>query len=230
MQYQLDTFVSSLNEFWVQLIHFIPKLLAVVVILFFGWLIAKLVRAALKRLLVLTQFDKFAQKSGLESFMSHGSFNLTLSGIISQVVYWLVILLFVITGANALGLREVAVLLQQLASYLPHIIVAILVLIFGTLLARFVNRLVFAWLYSIKFSNALAISTSAEYGIQILAIFVALEQLGIGLQLIHSLFVIVFGAFFLALALAFGLGGREWAAKTIAEMEAKKKQSQKKEQ
>ena len=71
---------------------------------------------------------------------------------------------------------------------------------------------------------ALAVSTSAEYGIQILAIFVALEQLGIGTQLIHSLFIIVFGAVFLALALAFGLGGREWAAKVIAEMDAKKKQ------
>lgn len=226
MQYQLDTFVSSLNEFWVQLIHFVPRLLAVIVILFFGWLIAKLARAAVKRLLVLTQFDKFAQKSGLESFMNHGNLNVTLSGIISQVVYWLVILLFVITGANALGLTEVAVLLQQLASYLPRIIVAILVLIFGTLLARFVNRLVFAWLHSIKFNNALTISTSAEYGIQILAVFVALEQLGIGMQLIHSLFVIVFGAFFLALALAFGLGGRDWAAKTIAEADAKKKVSQ----
>ncbi|MBX9676251.1 MAG: hypothetical protein CTY37_01855 [Methylotenera sp.] len=224
MQYQIDTFISSLNEFWVQLIHFIPKLLAVIVILFFGWLFAKLARAGVKRLLVLTHFDKAAQKSGLEAFINHGNFNVTLSGIISQVVYWLVILLFVITGANALGLTEVAVLLQQLASYLPHIIVAILVLIFGTLLARFVNRLVFAWLYSIKFSHALTVSTSAEYGIQILAIFVALEQLGIGMQLIHSLFIIVFGAFFLALALAFGLGGREWAAKVIAEMDAKKKQ------
>ena len=224
MQYQLDTFVSSLNQFWLQLVHFVPKLLAVIVILFLGWLIAKLARSAVKRLLVLTQFDKAAQKSGLEAFINHGNFNVTLSGIISQVVYWLVILLFVITGANALGLSEVAVLLQQLASYLPHIIVAILVLIFGTLLARFVNRLVFAWLYSIKFSHALTVSTSAEYGIQILAIFVALEQLGIGMQLIHSLFIIVFGAFFLALALAFGLGGREWAAKVIAEMDAKKKQ------
>jgi len=131
-------------------------------------------------------------------------------------------LFFVITGANALGLSEVAVLLQQLASYLPRIIVAILVVIFGTLLARFVNRLVFAWLYSIKFTNALSVSTSAEYGIQILAIFVALEQLGIGMQLIHSLFVIVFGAFFLTLAIAFGLGGKDWAAKRIQDLEAKK--------
>ena len=165
MQYQFDTFMISLNQFWIQIINFFPKLLAVVVILFFGWIIAKLVRVAVKRMLELMHFDKFAKKSGLEAFMSHADFNLTLSGIISQVVYWLVITLFILTGADTLGLKAVAILFQQLASYLPLIIVAILVLIFGTLLARFINRLVFAWLYSIKFERALALSTSAEYGI-----------------------------------------------------------------
>ena len=223
MQYQLDIFINSLNQFWLDLVHFLPKLLAVIVILFFGWLLAKLARAAVKRTLELMQFDKFAQKSGLEAFMNHGNLSLSLSGIISHVVYWLVILMFIITGSNMLGLNEVSLLMQQLASYLPHIIVAILVLIFGTLLARFVNRLVFAWLYGIKFERALEISTSVEYGIQILAIFVALEQLGIGTQLINSLFIIVFGALFLALAIAFGLGGKDWAAKVIEDFNKSKK-------
>ena len=215
MQYQLDIFVDSLNQFWLQMVNFVPKLLAVLVILFFGWLVAKLVRSGVKRVLDLTQFDQLSQKTGLEAFMNSGNFNLTLSGVISQVIYWLVILLFVITGANALELPAVASLLQQLASYLPHIVVAILVVVFGTLFARFINRLVFAWLHSIKFEHALPVSTSAEYGIQIMAIFIALEQLGIGMQLIHSLFTIVFGALFLALAIAFGLGGKDWAAKVI---------------
>ena len=223
MQYQLDIFINSLNQFWLDLVHFLPKLLAVIVILFFGWLLAKLARAAVKRTLELMQFDKFARKSGLEAFMNHGNLSLSLSGIISHVVYWLVILMFIITGSNMLGLNEVSLLMQQLASYLPHIIVAILVLIFGTLLARFVNRLVFAWLYGIKFERALEISTSVEYGIQILAIFVALEQLGIGTQLINSLFIIVFGALFLALAIAFGLGGKDWAAKVIEDFNKSKK-------
>lgn len=222
MQYQVDIFLESLNQFWLQLVNFVPRLLAVLVILFFGWIVAKLVRSAVKRLLELMQFDQFARKSGLEAFMNSGNIHVTLSGIISQVVYWLVILLFVITGANALELSAVAGLLQQLATYLPHIIVAILILVFGTLLARFMNRIVFAWLHSIKFPQALAVSTSTEYGIQILAVFVALEQLGIGMQLIYSLFVIVFGAVFLALAIAFGLGGKDWAAKVIADMQERK--------
>jgi len=223
MQYQIDIFLTSLNEFWGQIATFFPKLLAVMVILFFGWICAKVACIGVKRILEFTQFDKFADKSGLEAFLQHSEFDLTLSGIIGQVIYWLVILLFVITGANTLGLNEVAGMLHQLANYLPKIIVAILVMIFGTLLARFVNRLVFAWLHGIKFEGALAISTSAEYGIQIFALFVALEQLDIGTQLLTALFVIIFGAIFLALAIAFGLGGKDWAARIIENIQANKK-------
>jgi hypothetical protein len=223
MQYQIDIFLTSLNEFWTQIAIFFPKLLAVIVILLFGWICAKVACIGVKRILELTHFDKFADKSGLEAFMQHSEFNLTLSGVISMVVYWLVILLFIITGANTLGLTEVAEMLHHLANYLPKIIIAILVLIFGTLLARFINRLVFAWLHGIKFEGALAISTSAEYAIQIFALFVALEQLDIATQLITALFVIIFGAVFLALAIAFGLGGKEWAARIINEMHTRNK-------
>jgi hypothetical protein len=219
MQTQLDIFVASLNEFWMQIATFVPKLLAVIVILFLGWVVAKLARAGILRLLRFAHFDSIAQKSGLESFLQQGDVQLTLSGIISEIVYWLVILMFVITGANMLGLNEVSGILIGLAGYLPHIIIAILVLIFGTLLARFINRLVFAWLHSIKFQGALLVSTSAEYLVQVFVLFVALEQLNIGTQLLTALFVIVVGAVFLALAIAFGLGGKEWAAKVIQDMQ-----------
>ena len=223
MQNQIDIFLMSLNDFWGQVATFFPKLLAVIVILFFGWLCAKAACVIVKRILGFLRFDQFADKSGLEHFLSHSGVDLTLSGVISMVVYWLVILLFVVTGANSLGLTEVAGMLNSLANYLPRIIVAILILIFGTLLARFVNRLVFAWLHGIKFEGALAISTTAEYAIQIFALFVALEQLGIGTQLLTALFVIVFGAVFLALAIAFGLGGREQAARIIDQLDKSKK-------
>ncbi|OIQ85058.1 hypothetical protein GALL_331040 [mine drainage metagenome] len=222
MQDQINIFLGSLNQFWLQVINFLPRLLAVVVILFAGWLIARASKAGTRRLLELAHFDKIASRSGLEAFLKHDEIDLTLAGIISQVVYWMVILLFIITAANALGLNEVSRMLQALAGYLPEVIVAILVMIFGTLLGRFVNRLVFTWLYGINFSGALAVSTSAEYAIQIFALFVALEQLGLGTKILTALFVIVFGAISLALAIAFGLGGREWAADIIASIRAGK--------
>ncbi len=221
MQNQVDLFLSALNEYWHQVISVFPKLLAVFTMLIIGWGIALLVRFAVKRFLKWVNFDRYTGKSGLEHYFKNDQFDVSLSGIISQIIFWLVILLFVITGANILGMTELANMLHQLANYLPRIILAIVILIFGTILSRFINRLVFAWLHSIKFDGALVVSTSAEYLVQFFAIFVALEQLNIGTQLITALFVIMLGSVFLALAIAFGLGGKEWAAEILKKRQNK---------
>ena len=96
-------------------------------------------------------------------------------------------------------------------------------LVFGTLLARAVNRMVFAYLKNIGVDGALTISTVTEYAIQLFVVFVALEQLGIGTQMLAMAFAITFGAVSLALALAFGLGGKDWAAGVIDRWANKKK-------
>jgi small-conductance mechanosensitive channel len=139
----------------------------------------------------------------------------SLAGIIAEVVYWLILLVVAVSVANSLGLHAVAELLNRAAVYLPNVIVAILVLVFGTLLARFLNRLVFAWLTRIKAPNALSVSTGAEYGVEAFALFIALEQLGVGTRLVTAAFSLAFGGLCLALALAFGLGGRDWASRVI---------------
>jgi len=223
MEQQLDVFVSSLNAFWGEIAAFFPKLLAALVLLFVGWIVAKLVRSGVKRLLAIAHFEALAQKSGIEEFLKHGELNMTLSGIISEVSYWLVILIVIVTVSSSLGLQAVADLFNKVALFLPNIIVAILVLLFGTLMARVFNRLIFAWLNNLGVTGALTISTIAEYVVQIFAVFVALEQLNIGTQLMTAAFIILFGSVCLALALAFGLGGREWAADVIAKVSAKNK-------
>ena len=215
MQQQLDIFLSSFNAVIAQLADFLPKLLAALVLLFAGWIIAKLVRSGIKRLLILAHFDRLAEKTGVEEFLKHGDMHITLAGVISEVSYWLVLLIVLVTVSSGLGLHAVADLFNRVVLYLPNIIVAVLIIIFGTLLARFINRMVFAWLRNLGVDGALTISTISEYGVQVFAVFVALEQLAIGTQLLTTAFAILFGAICLALALAFGLGGRDWAARTI---------------
>jgi hypothetical protein len=115
----------------------------------------------------------------------------------------------------------VADLFNKIVLYIPNIIVAILVLVFGVLVARFINRMVFAYLNNMGVQGALTISTLAEYGVIIFVVFVALEQLAIGTTLLTAAFQIGFGAIGLAFALAFGLGGREWAAGVIKKLTEK---------
>jgi len=221
MSQQIDIFLASLQTFWSEIATFAPKLLAALILLFIGWLLARLLRSGLQRLLKAFDFDNLAQKSGLEALANSGGVALSLSGLIGGLVYWLVILVVAVSVTNSLGLTTVAELLNRVVLYLPNVLVAILVMLFGTLLARFVNRLVFTWLNGIKAPNALFMSTAAEYMVQIFAFFLALEQLDIGTQLVTAAFSIAFGGLVLALALAFGLGGRDWAAARIKDWSGK---------
>jgi hypothetical protein len=162
-----------------------------------------------------------AERSGLEALVKQAGVDLSLAGIIAGTTYWLVLLVVAVSAANSLGLDALAGLANKVILYLPKVVVAILILVFGTLIARVVNRLVFAWLNNAKFPAALTVSTGVEYAVQIFALFLALEQLEIGTALLTVAFSIVFGGIVLALSLAFGLGGREWAADHIKEWSKK---------
>lgn len=212
---QIDLFLISLQTFWGQIALFMPKLLAAALLLLAGWLLARLLRAGVKRALSALGFSHMAEKSGLEALVKQGGIDLSLAGIIAGAIYWLVLLVVAVSAANSLGLDSVASLANKVILYLPNVVVAILILVFGTLFARVLNRLVFAKLNSNKFPGALSVSTSTEYAVQIFALFLALEQMGIGTTLLTVAFIIVFGGFVLTLALAFGLGGRDWAADRI---------------
>ena len=221
MQQQLDIFVASLTSFWTQLASFVPQLLAALVLLFLGWLFANLLRSGLAKLLDVLKFDELALKTGIEAFLKQGNIHISLSRLLANLVYWLVILVVIVTVANSLGLHAVAELFNRVVLYLPNIIVAILVLVFGILIARFINRLVFAYLNNIGVEGALTISTFSEYAVVVFVVFMALEQLQIGTQLLTAAFQIAFGAIGLAFAIAFGLGGRDWAAGIIKKISEK---------
>ncbi len=223
MPQQFDIFVASLTSLTTELAGFLPKLFAALILLFIGWIIAKLMRTAVTHVLKIAHFDSLSEKSGIEAFLKQGNINISLSKILSEVVYWLIVMIVVVTVANSLGLHMVADLFNKVVLYIPNIIVAILVLVFGTLLSRFINRVVFAYLNNIGVEGSLTISTISEYAVQIFVVFVALEQLQIGTQLLTAAFQIGFGAVAFAFALAFGLGGRDWAAGVIQKMTANNK-------
>jgi len=220
---QVDVFMASFTTFWTQLASFVPQLIAALVLLFIGWILAKLARSGVRRLLTTLKFDKITEKSGLEAFMQHAELELSLAGVISNLVYWLIILVMIVTVANSLGLQMVADLFNKVVLYIPNVIVAILVLVFGTILARFINRLVFAWLSNTEFDAALTVSTFSEYAMMVFVFFIAMEQLQIANELLTAAFIIAFGAVGLAFAIAFGMGAKDWASRVIEKITEHKK-------
>jgi small-conductance mechanosensitive channel len=219
---QIDIFVASLTSFWTQLASFIPQLIGAILALVLGWMLAKVARSGVMRLLTLLKFDRATEKSGLEAFMKHAELEVSVASVIGNLIYWLIILVMIVTVANSLGLQMVADLFNKVVLYIPNVIVSILVLVFGTILARFINRLVFAWLNNMEFEGALTVSTFSEYSMMVFVFFIAMEQLQIANELLTSAFIIAFGAVGLAFAIAFGLGAKDWASKVIEKMMEKK--------
>jgi len=219
----IDIFLASLSDSLTEVTHFLPRLLVAIVVLILGWMLAKVTRAGIMRLLTLLKFDRATEKSGLESFLKHAEMEVSIASIIGNLAYWMIILLMIVTVANSLGLQMVADLFNKVVLYIPNVIVAILVLVFGTILARFINRMVFAWLNNVEFSGALTVSTFSEYAMMVFVFFMAMEQLQIANELLTAAFIIAFGAVGLAFAIAFGLGAKDWAARETEEHVAQKK-------
>lgn len=201
--------------FWNQLAAFAPRLLATLIILVAGYLLARVVRSLMGRLLALLRFEVLSDKSGIDQFMKDGGIDLNLREILTLIVYWLVLLLTFLVAANSLGLQVVAELFTRVALFVPNILVAILVLVSGTMLARFIGGMVLAFMRNMAIEGAETLAKLATWALLIFVAFVALEQLKIGMEILSSAFRLAFGAICLALALAFGLGGKDRAAELV---------------
>ncbi len=204
--------VESLQTFWLQLIAFLPRVIAALLLLFAGWIVAKLLRRATIRFLKMVRLDVAAEKAGIEDFLLQGGVRYTAVTLIAGLIYWFVLMAVILAVLNSLGLGAAAALFNRIVLYLPNVLVATLVLLFGTLLGRFVRTALFTYLNNMGVEGAPFISHVAQWAIVIFVVSIALEQLSIGGAILVSAFQILFGAVCLALALAFGLGGRRWAA------------------
>ena len=213
-----ETYVESLRLFLLQLSEVLPKLAGAVVVLIVGWLVARIVRRLATRLLKLIRVDVLAEKSGIEDFLLRGGVRYTTVTLIASMVYWFILFIFALAALNSMGLSTAAEVLHKVILYIPNVVVAVLLLMFGTVFAKFIQGVSFTYLSNIGISGAHLVSVIAQWAIIVFVVSATLEQLSIGGQILISAFQIAFGALCLALALAFGLGGKDWAAKILDKM------------
>lgn len=218
MPEQLRAFLDSLETFWRNLSVFLPQIVGSFVLLILGWLVAKLLRKVALKFLKFVRLDVAAEKSGVDDFLVKGGVPYTTTTIVANLIYWFILFTVMLALLNSLGLQSAADLFNRIILYIPNVIVAVLVLMFGALFARFIKGVTFTYLSNIGITGADVMSTIAQWAILVFVFSVALEQLDIGGQILVSAFQIAFGALCLALALAFGLGGKEWAAHILEKL------------
>jgi small-conductance mechanosensitive channel len=200
-----STLLGPLQNALSTFLSYIPQLIGAVVILIIGYIVAKVLQAVVGRVLQAVGFDGWMEKGGIKQFFDRAETNQTPHSILGKLVFWFVFIIALTMAADALGIPQVSAVLGQLIAYIPNIIAAILILILAALLANFVSGIV----RGATGSGLLA--SVARYAIIVYAAFAALTQLGIAVQLTANTFLILLGSIGLAVALAFGIGGRDVA-------------------
>lgn len=205
----------SLKDFWSQFVAIAPSLITALLLLGAGWVGAKLLRRLTIRILTFLRVDLLAEKSGIEDFLLRGGVRYTTVTLLGGVVYWLFLLAIVLALLNGLGLGAAERLFDRVILFIPNVVVAIVVLMFGSLFANALRGVVASYLNNIGVEGAEGIAAMTRYAILIFVVSVALEQLALESRVIVAGFEIAFGGLCLALAIAFGLGGRDWAARVL---------------
>ena len=214
--------VEPVREMLTRLIGYLPTLLGALVILIVGWIVAKVIRGIVNRLLKVIRFDKLADKAGISEILSKGGFKATTGEVLSGLVYWLVIIMVLVIVVNALGLPQASDVLESLFAYIPNVIAAIFVLVIGMFLANFVSGIVRTAAGNANLPKPEVLAGISRWAIIIFAATISLRELGIAPLLVTTTFNILFGGVCLALALAFGLGGKDAAAKYIEQLQKKR--------
>ena len=211
----VDMLLESLRALLTQVSAFLPRLAIAIAVLIAGWLVAKLARFAVARGLRAINFNVLTERAGIDGFLQQGGLRSDTTGIFGLLVYWLVILAACLIAFDSVGLTYIVDLLGKVVLFVPKIIVALLIVTFGAYFARFVASAVITYCKNVGIQDAPLLGTLAQYAIMAFVVLIALDQVAVGGAIIRESFLVILAGVVLALALAFGLGGKDWAAERL---------------
>jgi uncharacterized oligopeptide transporter (OPT) family protein len=201
-----DRFQDSVSSVFRQTL---PALIGALVILFAGYLLAKLLEKFTERGLRRIRLNYLLERGGVTQAVERSGTHVNPTRVLANLIFWLVMFTVLVLAANTLGLDSLANVVSTLVSYIPSVIAAIVIILVGIVLGGFVGGLIGASAGAVHGGRTLA--RLGRGGVILLAIFMALQQLGVATDIVTTAFAILFGAIALAVALSFGLGNRELA-------------------
>lgn len=212
---EIDWSLEPVRGLLLRVAEMLPRVLIAILIIVLGWMLAKAVRFAIVKGLRAVNFNVLTDRAGMDAFLRDGGIRSDTTQILGLLFYWLVILASLVIGFNLLGLEYITDLLGRVLWFLPKVMVALLILAFGAYFARFIGNAVVAYCRNVHLQDADVLGRIAQYAILAFVVLIALDQVNVGGDIVRQTFLIVLAGIVFALALAFGLGGREWAAEML---------------
>jgi hypothetical protein len=209
---QVDVMLEPLRVVLVQIGAFLPRLALAIVVVIAGWLLAKAARFAIVKALRAINFNVLTERAGMDEFLRQGGIQRDTTDILGVLIYWTVVLAALLMAFNTLGLMYITDLLQQVVLFVPRVIVAVVILAFGSYFARFIRGAITAYCLNVGIQDGDLLGRIAQYAILAFVVLIALDQMQIAGEIVRLSFLVILAGVVFALALAFGLGGKYWAA------------------
>jgi len=210
----VNMLLESIRESLHQIAVFLPRLLLAFLILVAGWLAAKAIRFAVVKALRAINFNVVTSKAGIDHFLQQGGAQFDTVRLLGGLAYWLVILAALMVASSTLEATHVTELIGRVVLFMPKVMLAVVIIVFGAYFARFVAAALTTYLRESHVGEAALIGRLALYAIMVFVIMIALDQMGLA-DIIRQAFLILVAGVALGLALAFGLGGQKRAADVI---------------
>ncbi len=210
-----DVLNSSLQSLFWGLVQFVPNLLAAIIIFIVGWLVGAGLGRLVAQVISAIKVDQALRAAGVEKVVERAGFTLNSGKFLGELVKWFFIIVFLVASLDALGLTDVTAFLRGVVlTYIPQVIVAVLILLAAAVIAEAADRVVSGSARAAGLKAAGLLGTLSRWAIWVFAILAALDRLGIS-PLVQTLFTGVVVALALAFGLAFGLGGQQAAARYL---------------
>jgi hypothetical protein len=207
-----DVIVSSLQNLWVAFAAFLPNLLGAIVVLIVGIVVAAGLGALVEKIFASLRFDTFLSRIGLQPHFERAGLPLKGSRFLGRLVYWFIVIAFLLAAASILHLDSLSGFLRDVLFYIPNVIVAVLIMFAAAVLGNFLRRTVQATVMSTRLGTAHFLGTLTYWAVFIFGFLAALSQLGVVSSIINAVITGFIAMIALAGGLAFGLGGRDYAA------------------
>ena len=200
---------QAVHVFGEKLTETVPSLLLGIVVIAIAWLFARLVSGGFERLLRSIRFDKFADKIKITQFLERTGIQISPSAIIGRFIYWVFVLLIISSAAETLQWVAVSTQIQRFLDYLPNLVIALVVLVFGSYLISQLRDFLRRSMTSLGISTGRVLSNVVYYVLSIMLILTALQQAKIDTSIISANLLIIISSIMFAAALSYGFASRD---------------------
>lgn len=213
-----STLYGSLASVWLGVMAFVPKFLGALIVLIIGLVIASVFGSVVEQIIKAVKLDELLKKLGVARYVERGDVRLDSGKFLGRIVYWFFAIVAILAVSSILGLDVFSDFLKQVLLYVPNIVAAALIMLATLVVAKFSKSLVVASVSSAKLHAANFLGSFVWWTVVIFGLITALMQLGINVYVLQTVITGVVAMLALAGGIAFGLGGKDYAASLIEKL------------